>query len=227
MTNKEFHINIDQELQDTGLTVNEDYLREEIDLAINAEIMNFIKMQLPHDVQNGKLVDKYSEDSERLANLIASEELNIINGATHFLLPDGTTTLNSNGTLISRCIIPLSVKFKGEYCGNSHDAPLRISSNTNYQRSNNPYSKSKVYSMRGRRINTRIEFERIGDFVINKIQLDYIRMFRKLVYSDSEYEYTDIPNLFQGEIVNGVVRRMRKRGTNDYQIQVAEQNLTK
>lgn len=230
MTVEELHIGIEQELQDTGLYVNEDYQRDEVDLVINQEIKNMINKALPKDILQGVTLDAFTESNEMLQNVVVLEsKLTVSN--LEVLLPDGSTIKDADtGQILPKYSFLLSAVCSGEWCGSSHTAPLRIASNARFRNMvNHAYLKSKTYSILAQHAQNKVKLQTPTDddsFIMNRVILDYIKEPTKVNYtSNKTLEYTDIPAPFHDELIRNCVRRIRVRNTPSVEAQVLEQRI--
>lgn len=206
MTNLEFHIALDQELQKVGSYQYDSFLPEELDHWLNKGLDAFISLNL-HKAQNrpGETFESEQEALDALRNLVTRKTSlkfdsgsNVDPKSIVFNLPENYRHY-------------LSMEVVSEFCGKPRrDAVRLMSSDDFYQSLNNPYLRPKVYSP----VLTILSQDK-GELFFHKdvepsdLTLLYIKKPAPIDGTNKpNEEYTDIPEVAHENIVGITARRI-------------------
>lgn len=222
MTNIEFHIAVDQELQKVGSYQYDSFLPEELDHWLNKGVDAFVSLNMSK-IQDkpGQTFEADQEALDNMRNLIVREEISFT---------DTPTEKQIDFTFPEEYRHYLSMEFGYNYCEQPKKTPVRLMSNDDFFYSfHNPYLAPKTYSPILRITESSGTLHYATGVSPTKVTLIYIKKPPLIDgANDPNSEYTGIPEHAHEAIVGITVRRITQSMLPlDYNLKVQENMLNK
>ena len=223
MTNIEFHIAVDQELQKVGSYQYDSFLPEELDHWLNKGVDAFVSLNMSK-VQDkpGQTFESNQEGLDSLRNLIVETDISFTD------IPEEN---QANFTLPEDYRHYLSMRCGANYCDKPIKNPVRLMSNDDFYYSfSNPYLKPKPYSPILRiGVGAKGTLYYADSVEPTKLTLIYIKEPSLIDGANNpNVEYTDIPSPAHEAIVGITVRRITQSMLPlDYNSKIQENMLNK